>query len=140
MRGNQAGRPAGHQTPEEWGKEQGLGRTSSYAALRRGEAPAVTIGGQLWVPPNWRELLAAVAVAEMQQKRDRHAAKLEEMGRARAAPAATEEGAAEHAAAAAAVDPAVLHRRGRRSRVTQRRVRSTSETAKLSPAALYPPT
>ena len=67
-------RPAGHQTPDEWGAEQGLGRTASYAAVRRGEVPAVKIGGRMWIPPNWREQVAALAVAEMQQKRQRHAA------------------------------------------------------------------
>src|SRR6516225_10325857 len=97
-RPRQAGRPAGHQTPEEWGEEQGLGRTASYAALRRGAVPAVRIGGRMWVPPDWRQQLAAVAVTEMQEKRQRHAAKLEEMGRVRAADAEAEEGAGEDAA------------------------------------------
>jgi hypothetical protein len=80
-------RPPDHLTIEEWGKTQGIGRTASFAAVRRGEVPVVTIGGRMWVPPDWREQLAALALAEMQQKRQRHAALLEAGGRARAAQA-----------------------------------------------------
>jgi hypothetical protein len=55
-------------------RQKGRRRTASYAAVRRGEVPAVTIGGRMWIPPDWRDQVAALAVAEMQQKRQRHAA------------------------------------------------------------------
>jgi hypothetical protein len=84
-------RPLDHDAPEEWGAKQGLGRTASYAAIRRGEVPTVRIGGRLWIPPDWREQVAAVALTEMQAKRQQHAARLEERGRVRAAEAETDE-------------------------------------------------
>ena len=109
-------RPSGHQTPDEWGEDQGLGRTASYAAVRRGEVPVVTIGGRMWVPPDWREQLAALAVGEMQQKRQRHAALLEESARARAAQT---EAAAAIEEPSAGADPAGMPKRHRPRRTVQ---------------------
>jgi hypothetical protein len=114
-------RPPNHQTPEEWGRDQGIGRTASYAAVRRGEVPVVTIGGRMWVPPDWREQLAALAVTEMQQKRQRHAALLEESARARSAQAEAA-AAIEDPAPSAGADPA-----GRRIPKGHRRRRTAQQ-------------
>ena len=75
-RGHRAKAPPGYMSIPAFGKKKwGLGRTASYAAVRRGEIPVVTLG-QDWVPPNWEELLQQRALAKMDERQRQHAAKL----------------------------------------------------------------